>query len=110
MSKQDVAYEDIGILSVNFKKEVKSMFIVGVDIAKRSHEAVVIDDSGNIIKKAFNFQNSTGGMKKFISILDSIGSDPSAFIVGMESTSHYWLALYSALKRKGYLIQVLNPI
>lgn len=86
------------------------MFIVGVDIAKRSHEAVVIDDSGNIIKKAFYFQNSTDGMKKFISMLDNICSDPSAFIVGMESTSHYWLALYSALKRKGYLIQVLNPI
>jgi transposase len=28
----------------------------------------------------------------------------------MESTSHYWLALYSALKRLGYPVHVFNPI
>ena len=33
------------------------MFIVGVDIAKRNHEAIVIDQSGNVVKKAFNFKN-----------------------------------------------------
>lgn len=86
------------------------MFIVGVDIAKRSHQAVVIDDAGNIRKKTFNFQNSTGGFQKLISALEELSENPEDFTIGMESTSHYWLALYSSLKRNGYTIHVVNPI
>jgi len=40
------------------------MFIVGVDIAKRSHEAIIIDREGNIVKKAFNFKNDAIGFSK----------------------------------------------
>ena len=86
------------------------MFIVGVDIAKRSHEAIVLDDSGSIIRKAFNFKNDSEGFKKLTSILASISAEPSDFIIGMESTAHYWLALYSALRKHGYIVHVLNPI
>ena len=41
MSKQVMIHMEPRILSEKFK-EVRSMFIVGVDIAKRSHEAIVI--------------------------------------------------------------------
>ena len=58
MSKQVMTHKESRILSEKFK-EVRSMFIVGVDLAKRSHEAIVIDDSGSIVKKAFNFKNDS---------------------------------------------------
>lgn len=87
-----------------------TMYIVGVDIAKRSHEATVIDSSGNTIRKAFNFSNDADGFQKLISVLEAISTDPNDFVVGMESTSHYWLALYSSLQRKGYTVHVFNPI
>lgn len=86
------------------------MFIVGVDVAKRSHEATVIDDAGNRIKKPFNFKNDSSGFHVLLSVLESISSNPNDFIVGMESTSHYWLALYSGLRKKGYTVHVFNPI
>jgi len=86
------------------------MFIVGVDVAKRSHEAIVLDDSGGIVRKAFNFKNDSTGFRKLTAVLDSVSTDPSDFIVGMESTAHYWLALYSALRKRGYTVHVLNPI
>ena len=86
------------------------MFIVGVDIAKRSHEAIVINDSGGIVKKVFNFKNDSEGFKKLIDALNSISTDPSDFVIGMESTAHYWLALYSGLSKSGYTVHVLNPI
>ena len=86
------------------------MFIVGVDIAKRSHEAIVIDDSGALVHKAFNFKNDADGFRKFTAILNAISPNPSDFTIGMESTSHYWLALYSNLKKHGYTVHVLNPI
>lgn len=31
-------------------------------------------------------------------------------VFGMESTSHYWLALYTRLKKDGYQVHVMNPI
>ena len=34
------------------------MFFVGIDVAKRKHEAVVIDDKGRIVQKSFSFPNS----------------------------------------------------
>lgn len=86
------------------------MYIVGVDVAKRSHEATVIDSSGNTIRKAFNFKNDAGGFQKLLSVLEAVSTDPADFVVGMESTSHYWLALYSNLQRRGYTVHVFNPI
>lgn len=85
------------------------MYIVGIDIAKRSHEAIIIDSSGGIIKNAFNFKNDRTGFDKLIRVLDSLGNRLE-FLIGMESTSHYWLALFSNLQNKGYTVHVLNPI
>ena len=86
------------------------MYIVGVDVAKRSHEATVIDSSGSTIKKAFNFRNDADGFQKLMSVLEAVSTDPNDFVIGMESTSHYWLALYSNLQRRGYTVHVFNPI
>lgn len=82
----------LGVLSDTFWKDEK-MYIVGIDITKRSHEAVIIDSDGNILKKAFNFKNNHEGFNKLLSIMQKFGK-PDEFIIGMESTSHYWLALY----------------
>jgi len=86
------------------------VYIVGIDIAKRNHEAVVMDGQGSVVKRSFSFANSTAGLEKFLSVLSGISQEPGDFTIGMESTSHYWFALFSALKRRGYSIQVLNPI
>ena len=34
------------------------MFIVGIDIAKRSHEAIIIAEDGQVVRKAFSFRNN----------------------------------------------------
>ena len=86
------------------------MFIVGVDIAKRSHEAIILDDSGSVVRKAFNFKNDSAGFTKLTAAMTGVSANPEDFIVGMESTGHYWLALYSALRKRGYTVHVLNPI
>ena len=41
------------------------MFYIGIDIAKRSHQAAVTDISGNIIVKPFNFKNTAAGFAQF---------------------------------------------
>lgn len=60
MSKQVVIHKELGCCPKEWK-EAQTMFIVGVDVAKRNHEAIVLDDSGSIVRKAFNFKNDSTG-------------------------------------------------
>ena len=49
------------------QKKVTFMFFAGIDIAKNSHEAAVIDENGNVVVKPFKFANSlSAGLKSFL--------------------------------------------
>ena len=86
------------------------MFFVGIDIAKNSHEATVIDERGNIAVKPFKFSNSLSGFEKFLTAIQNLSSDLSLFEFGMEATGHYWLNLYTKLTDYNVAIPVINPV
>ena len=86
------------------------MFIVGIDIAKRSHVARIINSDGQTVAKPFSFHNSCSGYNTLRARMNRITNLKSEFILAMEATSHYWLALYTRLCREGYQVVLLNPI
>lgn len=86
------------------------MFIIGIDIAKRSHEAVIITEDGQIVRKAFNFRNNCTGYNLLLEQVRKLTNVKSQIVFAMESTAHYWLALYARLLKDGYTVIVLNPI
>ena len=86
------------------------MFIIGIDIAKRSHEAVIVTEDGQIVRKAFNFRNNCTGYNLLLEQVRKLTNVKSQVVFAMESTAHYWLALYARLLRDGYTVIVLNPI
>ena len=45
------------------------MYIVGIDIAKRFHEAAIIDRAGNVVVKRIRFANSHAG---FVKLMDAV--------------------------------------
>ena len=83
------------------------MLFVGIDIAKRNHEASVIAQDGSVVRKAMRFANSQAGYNKFVDMIRSL-NEPVVF--GMEATGHYWLTLYTHLRNDGYTVHVINPI
>jgi transposase len=84
------------------------MFIVGIDIGKRNHEATIIDQTGSIACKAFRFANSITGFNRLMeTVRRTTGND---VVFGMEATGHYWLALYTHLRKQGFTIRVINAI
>jgi transposase len=91
-------------------KEVAFMIIVGIDIAKRSHEACLINGSGNLLGKPFSFPNSHAGVELLIKYVRKYNPDLLPIVFGMEATGHYWLPLYSRLIQDGYVVHVINPI
>ena len=82
------------------------MLFVGIDIAKRNHEASVIAQDGHVVRKAMRFANSQAGYNKFMDMVRSL-SEPVVF--GMETTGHYWLTLYTHLRNDGFTVHVINP-
>lgn len=86
------------------------MFIVGIDIAKFTHQATVIDLSGNTLVKPFKFSNTTNGFATFLEKLHTVNPDISLFEFGMEATGHYWLNLYCKLLDYSTSVHVINPV
>ena len=70
------------------------MYFVGIDIAKRFHEAAAIDEQGKIIIKRIKFQNSHAGYCKLMEAVRKL-NQPVEF--AMEATEHYRFSLYAHL-------------
>ena len=85
------------------------MFYIGIDIAKRSHQAAVTDISGNIIVKPFNFKNTAAGFTQFLSVLEANSVSKDNCVIGLESTGHYWYPLYFFPRRTEILRQSFQP-
>jgi len=86
------------------------MLIVGIDIAKRNHEASLVSDSGKVLGKAFSFANSNEGTDKLLKNIAKFNPNNEEVVFAMEATGHYWLALFSRLHSEGYAVHVINPI
>ena len=92
------------------RKRGTFMLIIGIDIAKRSHEACILDTSGKMKGKPFSFPNSHSGADTLLSQIQKHNPDSLPIEFGMEATGHYWLALYSRLIQDGFTVHVINPI
>lgn len=83
------------------------MYYCGIDIAKKKHDAVILDNEGKTLGKPMAITNTASGFEELTSTLQSL--DQEVFI-GLEATGHYWLALYDKLSTADFKIVVLNPL
>lgn len=86
------------------------MFIVGIDVTKRSHEVSIITSEGQTVQRAFSISNNCTGYNCLMEKIRKLTNVRSEIVFAMESTAHYWLALYTHLHKDGYPVVVLNPI
>jgi len=86
------------------------MNYVGIDIAKTFHVVTIIDENEvKIFKKAFRVENDKDGYISFIEKLDTVSSDKTNFLIGLEATGIYGENLLEFLMSKGYNVKLLNP-
>lgn len=86
------------------------LFYCGIDIAKRNHEASVIDAEGKPLLDSITITNTQEGCEKLFSLFERLGVGEDDIIIGMEATGHYWLSVYEYLTEKQYDVRVINPI
>lgn len=83
------------------------MLSVGIDVAKRSHEACVLDALGRMVGQPLKFPSSRSGADKLVSTLQELGSPAT---IALEASGHYWQGLYHYLVAKGFPVVVVNPL
>ena len=87
------------------------MQYVGIDIAKYKHVMGVRTEDGTPHGKAFAFTNDEKGFASFLKRLSELGAVPGEeTLLVMESTGHYWLALWEFAVANGYDVAVVNPV
>ena len=86
------------------------MFYIDINIAKHNHEVSIIDNNEKALGKSFPISNSQKGVDKFNAYLASFNVTSENCVVGMESTGHYWINLFSFLVNSKFNVFVINPI
>ncbi len=86
------------------------MMTLGIDVAKKSHNATLLDAEGKVIFGNVTFPSTRLGLDTFLRRLREHEATPDRVRIGMESTGHYWMVLYQALKENGHEVCLLNPI
>lgn len=86
------------------------MHYIGIDIAKHVHTVAARLEDGAPHGKAVSFTNDEAGFKSLLERFRELDVDVDDCIVAMESTGHYWMAVYSFLTDHGYPVAVVNPV
>jgi transposase len=92
----------------NHTKVVFLTIYVGIDIAKLTHVAVVVDNNGEILVPPFPFQNDAQGLFLLQTRLAAFPKEE--LLIGLESTAHYAENVIFHLLRQEYRVAVINPL
>ncbi len=84
------------------------MIYIGIDAAKDKHFAVVCDEKGKVLIRAFPFTNNSEGFIKLQKTLSAF--DKEELLIGIESTGIYSENLIYFLFGGKYKLVVLNPL
>ena len=85
------------------------MYYVGIDIAKRSHVACVINEENRLVVKPFSFSSTKAGFETLLKRLRSLSCEVGDILIGMEATGSLFDNLYRFLKSLHYRVVLLNP-
>lgn len=84
------------------------MIFVGIDVAKETHYAAIMNSDGVVLSEPFAFSNDASGFSKLTDKLSAF--DKSDILTGLESTGIYSENIISFLFSNGYSLAVINPI
>lgn len=85
------------------------MYYIGIDISKYKHDCFIMNETGQIIRDSFSFDNSQEGFKTLLEVLKSLDCSQKIKI-GLEATGHYGNNLKLFLNDNGFSFMEFNPL
>lgn len=86
------------------------MLTMGIDVAKFTHNATLLNEDGRKVFANFSFKNDHTGLNLLLEKVSATGFTSEQIVIGMEATGHYWILLYEHLVKAGFTVKVINPI
>ena len=86
------------------------MILVGIDVAKDKHDCFICNSDGEVLFRAFTFQNNIDGFNELYEKIKSVSKNPEDVRVGLEATGHYSFNILSFLLKKELPAYVINPL
>lgn len=86
------------------------MIFIGIDIASKKHDCVIMDQHRNVLEESFTIKNDYQGFKNLKERIEK-HQDNQEVCIGLESTGHYGNNLVSFLSTNDkYVVYVINPL
>ena len=88
------------------------MIVVGIDVASKKHDILIMKNTGEVYKKHFKIDNDMIGYKKLLSEIESAKEffNVSNVSIGIESTGVYSKNILYYLSSFNYNIYFINPL
>lgn len=95
------------------QKLIAGKYIVGIDPAKKKHQAVILNPAGLQLGKSFSFDVSYEGYantlwKKVTLLIPKC--NPGNTVFAIETSCNLWMTLAFYLKREGYTVVMVSPL
>ena len=85
------------------------MYFIGIDISKYKHDCFIMNETKQVIRDSFSFENNKDGFNLFLDVVKSL--DRSQEIkVGLEATGHYGDNLKLFLNDHNLSFMEINPL
>lgn len=88
------------------------MILVGIDVASKKHDIVIMNEFGEVFEKHFTIENSRKGYEKLLNKIQAAKKffNDSIVRIGLESTGHYSLNILRFLVHEEYDVMFINPL
>ena len=86
------------------------MLFVGIDVASKKHDVIIISEYGEILSDAFTIENSVDGFKELHTEISSHMEHNDCVHIGLEETGIYSSNIRDFLYSLGFKVYMINPI
>lgn len=91
---------------------ISGKVVIGIDPARRKHQAAVLSSSGVTLGKSFSFRNTHDGFVKLFKQLNTldIKIKPDSCVFAIERSCNLWQTLAHYLHHRGYRVVLVSPV
>lgn len=86
------------------------MLFIGIDVASKKHDVIIISEFGEVLSEAFTIENSVDGFKKLHTEISSHMEHNDCIHIGLEETGIYSSNIRDFLYSLDFKVYMINPI
>jgi len=86
------------------------MIFIGIDVASKKHDVIIISEFGEVLSPPFTIENSIDGFKKLHAEISSHMEQHDLVHIGLEETGIYSSNIRDFLYSFGFNVYMINPI